>query len=458
MEIKSLREKVVSNIWFSLLTIFFAILWLSGGASQPTAPGQAIVRGAAVSLLILAFLFARRPPLSLAKPVLALLLASILLVLLQLVPLPIKLWSMLPGRIGLSSVIPENPAYRPLSMAPSATINAAASLLVPGATLVLSLASGQIGRLRNASLLLGLIAASTLVGALQFLGLHIDNPFINDPLVDVTGTFANRNHFALFLALGCLLAPVWAFLPAHPTPGRSAITLLLLPLFIVVALASGSRAGLVLCCLGLALGLLLVRSRLREFMKGKPTWMLPALISGGLVAGVGLVVTSIASDRAVAINRSLATEIDADIRVRALPTVISMTKDYFPVGAGFGTFDPVFRIKEPFALLKLTYFNHAHNDFLEIILDGGLPALLLLLVALGWWLVASARVLRQPISPDILLGQLGSAILLLIFLASIIDYPARTPIIMAVVVLAALWLSGGGAPARAALPRGNRHL
>jgi hypothetical protein len=37
---------------------------------------------------------------------------------------------------------------------------------------------------------------------------------------------------------------------------------------------------------------------------------------------------------------------------------------------------------------------------------------------------------------------LGSVMLLLVFGASIIDYPARTPMMMAVIVIAAIWLSG----------------
>ena len=32
--------------------------------------------------------------------------------------------------------------------------------------------------------------------------------------------------------------------------------------------------------------------------------------------------------------------------------------------------------------------------------------------------------------------------LLMVFAASVFDYPARTPIIMAVIVIAAIWLSG----------------
>ncbi|MFI2901517.1 O-antigen ligase family protein, partial [Klebsiella aerogenes] len=84
----------------------------------------------------------------------------------------------------------------------------------------------------------------------------------------------------------------------------------------------------------------------------------------------------------------------ADVRVHALPSVLAMIRIYFPAGSGFGGFDTIFRVHEPYALLKPTYFNHAHNDWLEILLDGGLPAALLLVVALGWWLRASIRVWR----------------------------------------------------------------
>src|SRR3546814_12530985 len=86
-----------------------------------------------------------------------------------------------------------------------------------------------------------------------------------------------------------------------------------------------------------------------------------------------------------------------------------------------------------------TYFNHAHNDFLEIVLDGGLPALLLMLVAIGWYGMASMRAWRGSGRHSVL-PKLGSAILFLVFVASAFDYPARTPMIMAMIVIAGLWL------------------
>src|SRR3546814_18361129 len=86
-----------------------------------------------------------------------------------------------------------------------------------------------------------------------------------------------------------------------------------------------------------------------------------------------------------------------------------------------------------------TYFNHAHNDFLEIVLDGGLPALLLMLVAIGWYGMASMRAWRGSGRHSVL-PKLGSAILFLVFVASAFDYPARTPMMMAMIVIAGLWL------------------
>jgi O-antigen ligase len=93
-------------------------------------------------------------------------------------------------------------------------------------------------------------------------------------------------------------------------------------------------------------------------------------------------------------------------------------------------------------LLKPTYFNHAHNDFLEIVLDGGVAGLLLLLLAFVWWIVAAVGAVRAPL-PSALPGRTGAAILLVVMIASIFDYPARTPLMMAIIVIAATWLARG---------------
>lgn len=438
------------SLAFVLLCGLLAILLVAGGASRADATGQVVVRGAAWIALIVTILFGPRPTWDLARPVAILLALAVLLVLLQLLPLPPSIWQSLPGRrilIEAAAVSGQDQPWRPWSIVPGATVNAASSLIVPAVTLLLLAGTTDAERARLPALILGLVATVTLVGLLQLSGAGIDNPLINESPTQMSGTFANRNHFALCLALGCLAAPVWAMLDGRRPGWRAPVAVGLVLLFVLTILASGSRAGLMLGMLALVLGLVLSRQGIRKALEGYPRWVFPALIAGVIGMVVIFVLISLAADRAVSIDRVFAGEEGQDMRSRGLPTVLAMTRTYFPWGIGLGSFDPMFRVHEPFALLKPTYFNHAHNDLLEIVLDAGLAGGLLLLAGLTWCIIASARAWQAGAGMRHALPKLGSAMLLLIVLASAFDYPARTPIIMALVVIAGFWLTG--APGRA---------
>ena len=67
-----------------------------------------------------------------------------------------------------------------------------------------------------------------------------------------------------------------------------------------------------------------------------------------------------------------------------------------PLGSRFGTFEPIFEVYEPTSALDLDYLNHAHNDLLEWVLTGGLPALLLLGAFLLWRGRAVGAYRRRP--------------------------------------------------------------
>lgn len=452
------------NPLFMTLAVLLAVLLISGGATRATVSGQMVVRAAAALCLAITILIAPRrrrsntSPTSYSVPF-YLLLAVIVLLLAQLVPLPPAIWQNLPGRqVLVAAVIGEQP-WRPLSMVPDATVNAAFSLLVPFAVLILTMTIPHDQRGRLPALILGLMFVAMLTGVLQFSGTRFDNPLVNDTVGSVSGTFANRNHFALFMALGCLVAPVWPFLSTHRTAWRGPTAFSMTVVFLLMILATGSRAGILVGGMAMVLGVLLARQGIRRTLRRAPRWAFPALMTAMAATIAIFVAVSISADRASSITRVTTLDAGGDIRAMALPTVWKITRNYLPFGAGFGSFDPIFRLHEPFSLLKPTYFNHAHNDFLEIVLDGGIPALLLLLAALGWWTWASIRTWRAAAEPQVTLGRMGSAILLLIFVASVVDYPARTPMIMAMIVLAASWLSwGADAAKRASLPSGGKHL
>lgn len=431
------------SLAFVLLVVLFATLWLAGGASRGFVLGQVVVRAVAWTVLAAFFLFGKQTS-PVSRPVAWLIGAALALALVQLVPLPPAWWQALPGRALFSeaaAMTGQPQPWRPWSVVPGGTLNAASSLIVPIAVLLVVSGLREGERQWLPGMVLALVLLSSLIGLIQFSGITINNPLVNDSLGEVAGTFANRNHFAMFVALGCLIAPVWALPPGGAAGWRAPVAIGLLLLFALTILASGSRAGILVGALGIVIGLVLARSGIRRTLRRYPTWVSWALIAGIAAAILGTILLSVAAGRAASIDRVLVADGGQDMRIRGLPVVWASIRAYFPFGMGLGTFEPVFRMNEPFSLLKPTYFNHAHNDWLELLADAGLAGALLLLAAVAWWAWASIQVWwiapqRHQVAP-----RLGSAVLLLVMIGSAFDYPARTPMIMAVVTLAAIWLS-----------------
>lgn len=438
--------RLAPHLTTGLLAVLLGFLWLAGGASRADVVGQVIVRSVAWMILIAFLLLGPRPRLGEVKVVAGLLFAATALTALHLVPLPPGLWTKLPGRALLAhaaTVIGEQQPWRSLSISPGATINALSSLIVPVVTLLLAAALSRPEHWRTAKILLALVVASCLLGLVQFSGAHFNHPFINEVAGSVSGSFANRNHFALFAAIGCILAPNWAFHEDGRAGWKPFAALALIVLCALIILATGSRTGMLIGALGIALGILNVRRQIGSKLRKLPKRWSAAFVTLATGFVIATLILSVTLDRAVSIDRAASMAMGEDVRLRALPVIFEMVKLYFPVGSGIGAFDPVYRIHEPDALLSTLYLNHAHNDWLEILLDAGLPGLLLLCAALAWWLWRSVAVWFGKRNPEGQLPRMGSGILLLVVIASLTDYPARTPMIMAVVVVAAVWLSIG---------------
>lgn len=450
---------------FILFAMFFATLWLAGGASRGDVGGQMVVRLAACVVLGVAALLFRGAALRDVRPVLLLIVGAILIPVVQLVPLPPTWWQSLPGRDLVSEVARlagQTDAWRPISISPGTTLNALFSLTVPVATFVLIANLKPDQRTWIPALMVVLVLASMLVGLLQFSGSGFRNPLINHVAGYVSGNFANRNHFALWLAIGCLFLPVWAFVRRDKIGWRGPVAIGAVLLLALTILASGSRAGIIVGALALLLAPIIVREQLGKVFRGSPRWALPVAIASVVAAAALLIVISFAAGRATSIDRLALADVGGDMRTTGLPTVLGIAERYFPVGAGMGSFDPAFRIAEPDPMLQLLYFNHAHNDLLELVLESGAMGIAVLIAAAVWWVVASARVWRRAKSStgNHALGRLGSAIILLTAMASAVDYPARTPLMMAVLVVAGCLMAWGSRSVRdaASLPKDTGSL
>ena len=445
---------------FLLLGAFLAILILFGGASRADALSQPIVRIAAIVAGAAALLqISSQQWRSVRTPFLSLATVGLVIVV-QLVPIPFGLWSDLPGRGHFAEMlavagVPE--AWRPLTMTPDLAWNSALAILAPLAfVLGLSVAGPQALRALLPLLLAG-IGLHSVIGLIQVAG---GTPYFYrvTNLDSAVGLFANRNHLAVFVALILPLSGLWALLP-HPDPAyrrlRFWMALCIAAAAIPFLIMIGSRAGLLVGGLGAiaVFPLILTQpSEPRRATREKRLWMIafiPALIA--LVA----VIAARASGRDLALQRLF--EADTGLRADHLPIYFRMIGDFFPFGSGFGSFDSIFRGYEPQASLNASYLNHAHNDLVQIVIEGGLPALLLAAAFAIWFALTAIRlwVSRVRSSAD-LYGRVGSIVVLQLIVASAVDYPLRTPLLGVVFIIACFWMlrfessdkSSGGAEGR----------
>ncbi|MEQ8739837.1 MAG: O-antigen ligase family protein, partial [Hoeflea sp.] len=115
---------------------------------------------------------------------------------------------------------------------------------------------------------------------------------------------------------------------------------------------------------------------------------------------------------------------------------------YWPIGAGTGTFDEVFQIDESLENMTQRRAGRAHNDYLEIAVEFGLPGLILVAAWIGLlaWLSWRARTSKLRWG-----AWAGSCFLFAIALQSITDYPLRNQAILAFAGFALLVLVRLGA-------------
>lgn len=431
------------------LTAFLVVLLLFGGASRADELGQAVVRIAAILLIVSSSLQLDLQSWRRIRLPALFLIAIAALIAAQLIPLPEPMWRALPGREPFAAALTGaeiGSSARPLALTPDLTLNSLLALLPPlAAVLCLGLIDRRVYVWLVPILLIG-IALSAALGIMQ---VSTGSPYLYrvTNLGSAVGAFANRNHQALFLATAFPLLAGWLSLPM--LDGRSASVRLWTALCVgavlfPMLLVTGSRGGLLFGLLGLIAALALAYHPMRLVRARPPQGRLMRLaLAVPLALGAAAIVLFVFFARDVALQRMFWSE-DTELRTEILPTLIRMMSDFFPVGSGFGSFDPVYRSYEPVETLSTTYVNHAHNDVVQLIIEGGLPATALMLAFAGWFVVSAVNLWRQRlVSNQQLLGRVASAALLMIMLSSLVDYPLRTPMFASVAAILCCWMLPG---------------
>ena len=329
-----------------------------------------------------------------------------------LLPLPAEAWNALPGRGTYAQLMADAgvpfAGGMPLSLVPDAT---KASLLA-GLTLVAGFIAGYASRLPQLRLLLAVVAGMAffqlVLGLFQAAGgqqssLYFAVEFGGRPL----GTFANTNHFANYigLALAGYIWLAWASLTASSERWTDGF-----------GVRFADRHAQIFWVAG---GLALVLGILMSFSRGAALSVLPAtlLATGVAFAARGrsisfrmtlLLVAAILGVAAALVgvgalfSRFDLTRLSADASFRALlaKSTLAGASEFWPWGAGWGTYGAVYPRFQPVAVDG--YAEYAHEDYAQLLFEGGMFAVVLA-AAFLWLAIRRVLVLlRAAAGPGLL--------------------------------------------------------
>jgi O-antigen ligase len=412
--------------------VLLALSFVLGGSSQGHTLRLALVELASLPLLILAGgRLVQTGCWREHRFALGILAAIVAIPLLQLIPLPPAVWSGLPGRDQMVLALQlagMEPGWAPLSVAPDRTWGSVLALAPPATFFIAMLSLDQTQRERLVQLCLGAAIAGILLGAAQLAG-GGDDLYLWDWAREgqVRGFFANRNHFASSLLVTLPFAVVFGAATLRRRD-RKTSTLWFGALFVglaVVALAAiRSRAGITLFTPVLLVSLL---AAWIAAGRGRPG---PGLLV--MVGAVGVALTAVAILALPPILERFDTDGAPEVRFERWPLVADTAQTNLPLGTGIGSFDAIYRSVEPLEDLDSTFFNQAHNEYLETWLETGWLGIGLILVFLVWYGRRSWTAWKAPPSREGDMQRAASIGIAVLLLHSIGDYPLRT-VTMAVV-------------------------
>ena len=381
-----------------------------------------------------------------AKTLLLLSVGAIAVVALQAVPLPSTVWAH-----GARARIAEGyqllgvpvPAL-PISLTPYTSLGTLLSLIPP---LAIFCAIVRLNAYRVSWLATALIAgalAGIIVGALQVASAGRNSVWYLYQETNVglaVGFFANANHMADLLLIAIPFVAATAAAGKGGSIQRYSALLSVLAgigLVIVVGIAlNGSLAGYGLAIPVLAASTLIVLPPASRW----PGWLAGLAALSVIASLAGLASSSVGGAK---LGHDASSSVQS--REQILRTTSKAIADYMPLGSGLGSFAKVYRLYENPDAVTNEYVIHAHNDYVELALELGVPGVVLLLLLLVWWLVQSFAVWRKGEGGPWARGaSIASAAVLV---HSLVDFPLRTAAISTCFAMCLALLSDRRMPVR----------
>lgn len=444
----SLKSWRKGSMAFWTLASLLVATFLLGGGSRADILSLVVLRPVAVVCLALGLYGLRGEHWETYKVPMIFMALSIGLVVLHLIPLPPALWMMLPGRelaIEAGAAMGGDQPWRPISLVPYRAENAFFAMLVPAAAMVLAVQLDMQERRNILLLFLGFGFVCALWAIIQIVadfkpGLYLYAVSSNGA---PTGLFANRNHTA---ALFVLMFPILSLVASRAKGSTKMVINILCAalacVFLLMTFATGSRGGLVFAVLALGGAALVWRDRPQSHYRTRrgARDLTPYFVAGASILGIAGF--AYIMSRADALDRLMKPNEAEQSRTLVWQTIVDFLPGYMPFGSGIGSFVEIFKVHEPNAMLELNYWNHAHNDWLEWVLEGGVPALLILIAAVVAFAIGARKRISRSGFGDLhsQIGLVGTVTVFVLGLWSLVDYPLRVPSLACLAAISAIWM------------------
>jgi hypothetical protein len=335
---------------------------------------------------------------------------------LQCVPLPAEVWLKAPGQDARLSALAASGAglgWRPLSLDPAATLAAIPALFPPVAMFLVALTLDRRQRTAVTAMWITLALAGFGLGLAQIT--QRDGgwayPYAVTNAGSLVGWFANRNHEAAMVL--ALIAPAAVLAAGEGRRRWIGGGFLLLALVAIGAIQS--RAGIVFAA---PVVLLTVVVLLRDRGVARRKWAVWGFVGLAVVSALTIGLFALTP----ILNR-FGPDTGPEFRYRAWPLIWREAGAHLPFGSGVGSFDRVYRAIEPLSFVSPKFFNHAHNDYLELWLETGWLGAAVSAVVVAWFLSAALRAWSAGGSN---LGRAASVGVVALAAMSSVDYPLRT--------------------------------
>lgn len=353
-----------------------------------------------------------------------------------LIPVPFTVFETLPGHEIYTQIITwvtqqaniQEPTSLPISMVPYRTEHAFL-YLIPPITIFLILTS--INTDKKTLIIYGILFIAFCEASLALIQFSSGNEYFFFGIPQLKpgiayGTYQNADHLVFLFAMSLPISIAMLMAEFNHKHYRQAdnsksmlriiIFSILIILFIIGSLVTGSRAGIALTFLA---GYLAYLTFSRRSTKKKILFMLPAVV---------LVLLGISTflDLTPVLNLFLGRNPLNDGRWLINEHTWQGIQAFFPIGSGPGTYPEIYRIFQPPE--QIGFINHAHNDYLELVFETGLLGIALIIIGLYLLLSQSKKIPKRRLT-DFQYLQKSAGIGILIFLLhSILDFNMHDPL------------------------------